>query len=116
MILGSSGQNIYPEEIEDKLNNMEGVVESVVVQREGKLVALVFPDYAKSGELEFDSRIVALMKEKYCYVAHDIKSEDKLARETTVLTESYEVRSLVLFYFPIVHFSFFVLLMFSSWF
>ena len=63
-----------------------------------------------------DFETVALMKEKYCYVAHDIKSEDKLARETTVLTESYEVRSLVLFYFPIVHFSFFVLLMFSSWF
>ncbi|MBO7492193.1 MAG: AMP-binding protein [Bacteroidales bacterium] len=63
MILGASGQNIYPEEIEDKLNNMEGVVESVVVEREGKLVALVFPDYAKDGNLEFDSRIVALMKE-----------------------------------------------------
>ena len=44
MILGASGQNIYPEEIEDKINSMEGVVESVVVEREGKLVALVFPE------------------------------------------------------------------------
>ena len=44
MILGSSGQNIYPEEIEDKLNNQAGVGESLVVEREGKLVALVFPD------------------------------------------------------------------------
>ncbi|MBP5290650.1 MAG: AMP-binding protein, partial [Paludibacteraceae bacterium] len=44
MILGSSGQNIYPEEIEDKLNNLEGVGESIVVEREGKLIGLVFPD------------------------------------------------------------------------
>lgn len=44
MILGASGQNIYPEEIESKLNNLEAVGESVVVEREGKLVALVFPD------------------------------------------------------------------------
>lgn len=44
MILGASGQNIYPEEIEDKLNNQHGVIESVVVEREGKLIGLVFPD------------------------------------------------------------------------
>lgn len=44
MILGASGQNIYPEEIEDKLNNQIGVGESLVVEREGKLVALVFPE------------------------------------------------------------------------
>ena len=44
MFLGASGQNIYPEEIEDKLNNQEAVGESLIVEREGKLVALVFPD------------------------------------------------------------------------
>ena len=44
MILSSNGQNIYPEEIEDKINNLPAVVESVVVGREGKLVALIFPD------------------------------------------------------------------------
>ena len=44
MILGSSGQNIYPEEVEDKLNTMDYVIESVVVEREGQLVALVYPD------------------------------------------------------------------------
>ena len=48
MILGASGQNIYPEEIEDKLNSLEGVSESVVVERNGKLIGLVFPEnYAK---------------------------------------------------------------------
>lgn len=45
MLLGPSGQNIYPEEIETKLNNMPFVAESLVVEREGKLVGLVYPDY-----------------------------------------------------------------------
>lgn len=45
MILGASGQNIYPEEIESKLNNLPYVLESVVVERGSKLVALVYPDY-----------------------------------------------------------------------
>ncbi len=44
MILGASGQNIYPEEIEDKLNSMPMVAESVVVQEHEKLMALVYPD------------------------------------------------------------------------
>lgn len=45
MILSASGQNIYPEEIEAKLNNMPFVAESLVVERDGKLVALVYPDF-----------------------------------------------------------------------
>ena len=48
MILGPSGQNIYPEEIEAKLNNLYCVMESLVVEREGKLVALVCPDYEQA--------------------------------------------------------------------
>ena len=44
MLLGANGQNIYPEEIEDKLNTMAMVSESLVVQRGEKLVALVYPD------------------------------------------------------------------------
>jgi long-chain acyl-CoA synthetase len=44
MLLGASGQNIYPEEIEDKLNSMTMVSESIVIQRDTKLVALVHPD------------------------------------------------------------------------
>ena len=45
MLLGSNGQNIYPEEIEDKLNSMSLVSESVVIQEGNTLVGLVFPDY-----------------------------------------------------------------------
>ncbi len=44
MILGPSGQNIYPEEIEQKLNNMPYVAESIVIDGDGKLVALIYPD------------------------------------------------------------------------
>lgn len=45
MILGASGQNIYPEGIEAKLDNFPFITESIVVERNGKLVALVYPDY-----------------------------------------------------------------------
>ena len=50
MLLGPSGQNIYPEEIEDKLNSLPLVLESVVVQRDQKLVALVYPDTTPTGQ------------------------------------------------------------------
>jgi len=53
MLLGASGQNIYPEEIEDKLNSMTLVVESIVVQRDQKLVALVHPDLDEARNLGF---------------------------------------------------------------
>jgi long-chain acyl-CoA synthetase len=53
MLLGSNGQNIYPEEIEDKLNSMALVSESVVIQKGDKLIGLVYPDFdeAKSMNL-----------------------------------------------------------------
>jgi long-chain acyl-CoA synthetase len=45
MLLGPSGQNIYPEEIEAVINNKDYIVESVVISVDNKLIALVFPDY-----------------------------------------------------------------------
>ena len=55
MILGASGQNIYPEEIEDKLNSLPGVEESVVVDRDGKLIALVYPsDWSANRRKEIE--------------------------------------------------------------
>ena len=53
MLLGPNGQNIYPEEIEDKLNSMTMVIESVVVQRDNKLVALVHPDMDEAKNMGF---------------------------------------------------------------
>ena len=55
MLLSASGQNIYPEEIEAKLNNMPFVAESLVVERDGKLVALVYPDYPALDRLDLAS-------------------------------------------------------------
>ena len=48
MLLGPNGQNIYPEEIEDKLNNMPYVSESIVVQQNNLLVGLVYPDFEEA--------------------------------------------------------------------
>ena len=53
MLLSSNGQNIYPEEIEDKLNSMPMVVESIVVQRDSKLVGLVHPDFDEAKNMGF---------------------------------------------------------------
>lgn len=55
MILGASGENIYPEEIESVINNIEGVTESIVIERNGRLIALVQPcegfvDWDKDSE------------------------------------------------------------------
>lgn len=53
MLLGPNGQNIYPEEIEDKLNSMAMVNESIVIQNDDKLVALVHPDMEEVNNLGF---------------------------------------------------------------
>ena len=53
MLLGPNGQNIYPEEIEDRLNSMAMVSESIVVQRNDKLVALIHPDYDEASSMGF---------------------------------------------------------------
>lgn len=53
MLLGPNGQNIYPEEIEDRLNSMAMVSESIVVQRNDKLVALIHPDYDEASAMGF---------------------------------------------------------------
>jgi len=45
MILGPSGKNIYPEEIESVINNKDYITESVVISVDNKLIALIFPDY-----------------------------------------------------------------------
>ena len=54
MLLGANGQNVYPEEIEDKLNNMPLVGESIIIQRDTKLVALVHPEIEDKEAMDFD--------------------------------------------------------------
>ena len=54
MLLGANGQNVYPEEIEDKLNNMPLVGESIIIQRDTKLIALVHPEIEDKEAMDFD--------------------------------------------------------------
>ena len=55
MLLGASGQNIYPEEIEDKLNTLPYVNESIVIQKGEKLYALIYPDDDEAEKAGLDS-------------------------------------------------------------
>ena len=64
MLLGPSGENIYPEEIEAKLNNMAYIQESVVIEKNNKLIALVYPDL-DSVNLDkiSESKLIEIMEE-----------------------------------------------------
>jgi long-chain acyl-CoA synthetase len=66
MLLSANGQNIYPEEIEDKLNSMAMVVESIVIQKEDKLIGLVYPDFdeAKNLGLSHDDLVKIMEQNK----------------------------------------------------
>ena len=80
MLLGPSGQNIYPEEIEDKLNSMQLVLESVVVQRDTKLVALVHPDMDAATDLGIRHDALAqLMEQNRTQVNEQFPAYCKLA-------------------------------------
>jgi long-chain acyl-CoA synthetase len=64
MLLSANGQNIYPEEIEDKLNSMAMVSESLVVQRGNHLVALVYPDLEEVHDMQLTKEdLVNLMEQ-----------------------------------------------------
>ena len=76
--LGASGQKTYPEEIEDKLNNQEAVGESLIVEREGKLIALVFPDETLTKRMTLDE-IQAIMKANLEKLNHLIPSYSKVS-------------------------------------
>ncbi len=82
MLLGANGQNIYPEELEDKLNNMPYVMESIVVQREDKIVALVYPDMDACDKAGFTPQ--------------DIQQQmEQVRKEVNKLVASYEQINLI---------------------
>ena len=87
MLLGSNGQNVYPEEIEDKLNSMMMVNECLIVQRNNKLVALVYPDMDEVSNMGLTNPDVETIMEQnlkelnntlpaYCKIA-EIKIHDE---------------------------------------
>ena len=80
MLLSANGQNIYPEEIEDKLNSMALVNESIVIQQGDKLVGLVHPDYdeAKGMRLTNDD-IVAVMEQNRQELNAEMPAYSKLS-------------------------------------
>jgi long-chain acyl-CoA synthetase len=64
LILGPSGENIYPEEIEAKLNNLDYIQESVVIEKDNKLIALVYPDLDLVNEDNInETRLIEIMEE-----------------------------------------------------
>ncbi len=64
MLLGANGQNVYPEEIEDKLNSMAMVSESLVLQRGDKLIALVYPNMEEAQAMGFNEEDLASIMEQ----------------------------------------------------
>ena len=81
MLLGPNGQNIYPEEIEDKLNSMAMVNESIVLQKGDKLVGLVHPDMDEAESLGFTQEdIEAIMEQNRKALNEQMPSFAKLSR------------------------------------
>ena len=94
MILGPSGENIYPEEIENVINNVEGVNESIVVERDGKLVALVQPlenyiEWDKVGEDKLYEKLDA-WKSKVLKMVNKNVSKASQVSSVEVMKEPFE--------------------------
>ena len=94
MILGPSGENIYPEEIENVINNVEGVGESIVVERNGKLVALVQPQdnfiqWDKEGEDKFYEKLDS-WKKKVLSITNKSVSKASQVSSVEVMKEPFE--------------------------
>ena len=90
MLLGPNGQNIYPEEIEDKLNSMAMVVESIVVQRDNKLVALVYPDFDEAKNLNLSAEdIKNIMEQNRNGLNEMLPSYEKIS-EIIIRKEEFE--------------------------
>lgn len=90
MILGASGQNIYPEEIEGALNNMPYVAESLVIEDNGRLVALVYPDMdsARDNGIEYDA-LQKKMEENIEIINTDLPNYSKIAN-VKLMPEEFE--------------------------
>ena len=80
MILGPNGQNIYPEEIEDRLNNMLYVAESLIISQGGKLVALIYPDWEQVDKAGIQhSEIEKLMQQNVDLLNAEMPSYSKVS-------------------------------------
>ena len=90
MLLGANGQNIYPEEIEDKLNSMPMVVESIVVQRDAKLVALIHPDFDEARHMNFSKNdLEEIMEQNRNNLNQQLPAYEKIS-EIEIYEEEFE--------------------------
>lgn len=90
MILGPSGQNIYPEEIEQKLNNLPFVSESLIIEDDGKLVALIYPDFDSAVKEKLDREAIEnLMTENIVALNKELPAYSKVARHK-IFDEEFE--------------------------
>lgn len=90
MILGPSGQNIYPEEIEQILNNLPYVSESIVVSDGGQLVALVHPDFELTNKSGLDSAAIeATMNDNLAALNKEVPAYSKVSR-IKIMEEEFE--------------------------
>lgn len=90
MILGPSGQNIYPEEIEQKLNNLPYVLESLIIDDHGKLVALVVPDHDLLAAEKIDgAQLDSLMNENLAALNKEMPAYSKVS-SITLRDEEFE--------------------------
>ncbi|MDR2448532.1 MAG: AMP-binding protein [Prevotellaceae bacterium] len=90
MILGSSGQNIYPEELEDIINNMPYVGEALVVDQGGKLTALIYPDYEQTTAAGIaDAEIPHTMEEIRKKINEELPNYAQIA-QVKIFPEEFE--------------------------
>jgi long-chain acyl-CoA synthetase len=90
MLLGPSGQNIYPEELEARLSNMPYVQECVIIQRNNKLIALVYPDKdAMKAEVIVDDALPALMEQNRKHFNQQVAGYEQLSK-IEVVEEEFE--------------------------
>ena len=88
MILTDTGQNIYPEQIEDKLNNMPLVMESLVLENEGKLYGLVGPDFDHCEKEGIDrAKLEEIMKENLKALNDQVAAYERLVSITIHISE-----------------------------
>ena len=90
MLLGSSGQNIYPEEIEAKINNMPYVLESLVLQKDTRLVALVCPDFeAVDADKLSQEQLEVVMEENRKLVNQQLATYEQI-NELRIFNHEFE--------------------------
>ena len=98
MILGSSGHNVYPEELEAKLNNMPHILESLVIDKNGRIIALVYPAFDNIDSKDVtDPQIIALMQQNLNEINKKLPtyskiSEIKMVPEEFVKTPTNKIK------------------------